>query len=199
MADLWSDYTDFVIDNIDKSIGKKYKMSLRDLLTDPESFSSDPNIQNTIKSMADDVNAYMDQALSKMSAQKQELDDNLTKADSVTKQLAQSISMQAKQNRVPFIVPVSIDRDDTKEEVISVDSAGSDVLALIEKLAASSTLIADFTTQYDNSLIGNWFFSGPKNYTINVYLPDSDIISMQDSRDELLGLLDAASALIAGL
>ncbi|MCL4390893.1 MAG: hypothetical protein QW194_01960 [Candidatus Micrarchaeaceae archaeon] len=199
MADLWSDYTDFVIDNIDKSIGKKYKMSLRDLLTDPESFSSDPNIQNTIKSMADDVNAYIDQALSKMSAQKQELDDNLTKADSVTKQLAQSISMQAKQNRVPFIVPVSIDRDDTKEEVISVDSAGSDVLALIEKLAASSTLIADFTTQYDNSLIGNWFFSGPKNYTINVYLPDSDIISMQDSRDELLGLLDAASALIAGL
>ena len=199
MADLWSDYTDFVIDNIDKSIGKKYKMSLRDLLTDPESFSSDPNIQNTIKSMADDVNAYIDQALSKMSAQKQELDDNLTKADSVTKQLAQSISMQAKQNRVPFIVPVSIDRDDTKEEVISVDSAGSDVLALIEKLAASSTLIADFTTQYDNSLIGNWFFSGPKNYTINVYLPDSDIISMQDSRDELLGLPDAASALIAGL
>ena len=199
MAELWSDYTDFVIDNIDKSIGKKYKMSLRDLLTDPESFSSDPNIQNTIKSMADDVNAYIDQALSKMSAQKQELDDNLTKADSVTKQLAQSISMQAKQNRVPFIVPVSIDRDDTKEEVISLDSAGSDVLALIEKLAASSTLIADFTTQYDNSLIGNWFFSGPKNYTINVYLPDSDIISMQDSRDELLGLLDAASALIAGL
>ena len=199
MADLWSDYTDFVIDNIDKSIGKKYKMSLRDLLTDPESFSSDPNIQNTIKSMADDVNAYMDQALSKMSAQKQELDDNLTRADSVTKQLAQSISMQAKQNRVPFIVPVSIDRDDTKEEVISVDSAGSDVLALIEKIAASSTLIADFTTQYDNSLIGNWFFSGPKNYTINVYLPDSDVISMQDSRDELLGLLDAASAMIAGL
>jgi hypothetical protein len=199
MADLWSDYTDFVIDNIDKSIGKKYKMSLRDLLTDPENFSSDPNIQNTIKSMADDVNAYMDQALSKMSAQKQELDDNLTKADSVTKQLAQSISMQAKQNRVPFIVPVSIDRDDTKEEVISVDSAGSDVLALIEKIAASSTMIADFTTQYDNSLIGNWFFSGPKNYTINVYLPDSDVISMQDSRDELLGLLDAASALIAGL
>lgn len=199
MADLWSDYTDFVIDNIDKSIGKKYKMSLRDLLTDPESFSPDPNIQNTIKSMADDVNAYMDQALSKMSAQKQELDDNLTKADSVTKQLAQSISMQAKQNRVPFIVPVSIDRDDTKEEVISVDSAGSDVLALIEKIAASSTMIADFTTQYDNSLIGNWFFSGPKNYTINVYLPDSDVISMQDSRDELLGLLDAASALIAGL
>ena len=199
MADLWSDYTDFVIDNIDKSIGKKYKMSLRDLLTDPESFSPDPNIQNTIKSMADDVNAYMDQALSKMSAQKQELDDNLTKADSVTKQLAQSISMQAKQNRVPFIVPVSIDRDDTKEEVISVDSAGSDVLALIEKLAASSTLIADFTTQYDNSLIGNWFFSGPKNYTINVYLPDSDVISMQDSRAELLGLLDAASAMIAGL
>ncbi|MCL5122734.1 MAG: hypothetical protein M1279_02070 [Candidatus Marsarchaeota archaeon] len=199
MADLWSDYTDFVIDNIDKSIGKKYKMSLRDLLTDPESFSPDPNIQNTIKSMADDVNAYMDQALSKMSAQKQELDDNLTKADSVTKQLAQSISMQAKQNRVPFIVPVSIDRDDTKEEVISVDSAGSDVLALIEKIAASSTMIADFTTQYDNSLIGNWFFSGPKNYTINVYLPDSDVISMQDSRAELLGLLDAASAMIAGL
>ncbi|MGC8537883.1 MAG: hypothetical protein ACP5MZ_02770 [Candidatus Micrarchaeia archaeon] len=199
MADLWSDYTDFVIDNIDKSIGKKYKMSLRDLLTDPESFSSDPNIQNTIKSMADDVNAYIDQALSKMSAQKQELDDNLTRADSVTKQLAQSISMQAKQNRVPLIVPVSIDRDDTKEEVISVDSAGSDILALIEKLSANSTMIADFTTQYDNSLIGNWFFSGPKNYTINVYLPDSDVISIQSSRDELLALLDAASALISGM
>ncbi len=199
MADLWSDYTDFVIDNIDKSIGKKYKMSLHDLLTDPESFSSDPNIQNTIKSMGDDVNAYIDDALSKMTAQKQALEDNLTRVDTATKQLAQSISMQAKQNRVPFIVPISVERDDTKEEVISVESASSDVLALIEKLAASSNFIADFTTQYDNSLIGNWFFSGQKNYTINVYMPDNDVVSLQSSRDELLGLLDAASSLIVGL
>lgn len=199
MADLWSDYTDFVIDGMDNSIGKKYKMSIRDFLTDPESFGSDPNIQNTIKGMADDVNAYIDQALSKMTAQKQELDGNLTRADSVTKQLAQSISMQAKQNRIPMIVPVSVDRDDTKEEAISVDAAGSDILALIEKLAAASAFIADFTTQYDNSLIGNWFFSGQKNYTINVYLPDNDVISLESSRSELLALLDAASALISGL
>ena len=199
MTDLWSDYTDFVIDNIDNTIGKKYKMSFRDFLTDPQSFSSDPNIQNTIKSMADDVNEYIDQALSKMTAQKQELDANLTRADSVTKQLAQSISMQAKQNRVPLIVPISVDRDDTKEEVISVSSADSSVLALIEKLASASSFIADFTTQYDNSMIGNWFFSGQKNYTINIYLPDSDVISFQDSRAELLALLDAASSLISGL
>ncbi|EQD61661.1 hypothetical protein B2A_03155 [mine drainage metagenome] len=198
MADLWTDYTDFVIDGIDKGIGKKYKVSLRDLLTDPQSYASDPNIQNTIKSMGDDVNAYVDQALSKMAAQKQELDDNLTRVDSVTKQLAQSISMQAKQNRVPFIVPISVDRDDAKEEAISVDSAGSDVLALIEKIVSGSNFIADFTTQYDNSLIGNWFFSGQKNYTINVYMPDNDVISLQGSRAELLGLLDAASALISG-
>ncbi len=199
MAEYWSDYTDFVLTNIDKKISTKYKVSLKKLLGNPSKFASQPNIQATIKSLGDEVNSYIDNAIGTMPDAKKALNDSVLKADAVTKQLAQSISMQAKQHKVPVVRPVSVNRDETRDETVSVDDAGPDVLALVEKLVDSSTMIADFSYQYDNSTIGSWLFSGGKNYILNVFVPDNDVAMLEASRTEIITLLDAAGVMIEGI
>ncbi len=199
MADLWSDFTDFVITNIDKKLGNKYKVSLRNLLSNPSKYSAQQDIQTVIKSMSQDVDLYVDDAVSEMPDEAKRLDDALSKADAVTKQLASTVSMYSKQNKVPLIKPVSINRDLTAEETVSVDSANADVLSLVQKLIGSATLIADFSYKYRDAMIGSWFFGGQKNYTITVYMPDNDVALLESSRNEIKGLLNGASVLVRGI
>ena len=198
MAELWDDYTDVIITSIDESIKGKYKFSLRDILTNPSEFSSQPNIQTDVANMSNDVDNFIDNMLSSLNDEKKALDENLSKADDITKQLAKAISMYAKQNKIPFGVPVSLNRDETKDEVITVDSADSDVLALAEKLVASSTMVMDFTYKYGKSEIGSWFFSGMKNYVLDVYLPENNIIMLNASRDEIKDILNTSLMLLQG-
>ncbi len=199
MAEHWSDYTDFVLTSIDKKISTKYKISLKKLLSGPSKFSSQPNIQATIKNLAEEVNSFIDTAIASMPDAKKALADSVLKADAVTRQLSQNISMQAKQHKVPVVTPVSIIRDETKEEIISVNDSTPDVLALVEKLAASSMLVADFSYAYQNASIGSWLFSGHKNYILEVFVPDNDVAMLEASRIEITDLLAAAGVMIAGV
>lgn len=199
MAELWSDFTDFVITNVDKKMGNKYKVSLRNLLSNPSKYASQADIQTVIKNMTQDVDSYVDQSVDAMPDESKKLDDALKKADSVTKQLSSTISMQCKQNKVPLVKPVSVDRDRTKEEAIFIDSAGSDVVSLAQKLIEISNLIADFSYQYRDAWIGSWLFSGKKNYTLNVYMPDNDVALLEASRNEITALLNGASAVVKGI
>jgi hypothetical protein len=199
MAEFWSDYTDFVLTNIDRKIGGKYKLSLKGLLGDPSKFASQPNIQNTIKNLAEEVNKYLDATLASMGDERKALTDQLLKADAVTKQLAQSVAMQAKQYKVPVVKPVSIQRDETRDETIFVDTVTQDITSLIEKLAGTSTVIADFSYSYQNATIGSWLFSGRKDYVLNVFLPDNDVVMLEASRAEISDLLDAAGVIIQGI
>lgn len=199
MAEYWSDYTDFVLTNMDKKISTKYKLSLKKLLSDPGKFASQQGIQTTIKNLSTEVDSYIDGAIAGMPDTKKALTDTTLKADATTKQLAQSISMQAKQHKVPVVKPVSVVRDEARDEVVSVDDATPDVLALIEKLAGSSVMVADFSYQYENSTIGSWLFSGSKNYLLNVFMPANDVAMLEASRTEIQDLLDAAGVIIEGL
>lgn len=198
MAELWDDYTDVIITSIDESVKGKYKFSLRDILTNPSEFSSQSNIQTDVANISNDVDNFIDNMLSSLSDEKKALDENLSKADAITKQLAKAISTNAKQNKIPFVIPVSVNRDETKDEVITVDSADSAILALVEKLVASSTMVMDFTYKYGESEIGSWFFSGMKNYVLDVYLPESNIIMLNASRDEIKDILNTSLMLLQG-
>jgi hypothetical protein len=199
MADLWSDYSDGVMKNIDRQISTKYKLTLRSLLTDPSKYVSQQNIQITIDNLKEEVQNYADGKAKDMVAEKKAFEDATMHSDALTSQLGQSIAMQAKQNKVPMIKPVAVDRDTTKEERIYVDSVDSGVSALVEKLVSSSVLIADFSAAYGKYKVGEWLFSGSKNYVLAVYLPANSYLLLQSSRDELIGLLDAASGFIKGL
>jgi hypothetical protein len=199
MAELWSDYTDMLIKGIDKQIGSKYKFSLAALLTNPNRYAAQPNVQISIDNMREDVDKYIDDKAKAMADEQKNLDDAASKADSITGQLGRSISVQARQSNIPMIKPVTMDRDTDREETIYVDAIDNGVSALVQKLVSASILVADLSASYKNYSIGSWLFSGSKNYVLNVYMPDSALLALEASRLEINGLLQLASSTIKGL
>jgi uncharacterized protein YllA (UPF0747 family) len=197
MAALWSDISDSLITEMDKKLGSKYKITIRELLANPGRFSKTANIRNTVSNLKEEVDNYIDDALSTMSAEQKALDDAAMKADSLTSQLAQNVSMQAKQYKIPIVKPVMIDRDMSKDETVYINTLDSGVLALVEKLCASSVYIADYGTNFGKYRIGEWLFSGQKNYVIRAYLPPSEVLSLQASKEELDSLFTAALSFLA--
>ena len=127
MADLWSDYTDMLITQFDNAEGKNYKISVRDLLSNPLKYLSQEGISATIENMREDVTSFMDEGIRGAADKKVQFDESLQKCDALTAQLSQSIASRAKQNKIPLIKPVSIERN-TTEEVINIDEVGSDML-----------------------------------------------------------------------
>jgi len=196
MAEIWSDYSGAIISDMDPMIKKKYGFALSDLLTNPKKFAGTEDIGIKIGNIKEEVDSYID--AQKQDALKKETNfsDMLERADSITGKIAQRISVIAKQNNVPSIKPVAIDRNTDNEEHIYVDSSDDSVMALVEKLAASSMVIADFTTDYNDHKLGEWYFSGHKNYTLTVYMPTSNIMLLDTSKEELDALLGAASDFI---
>lgn len=199
MAELWSDYTDMLINGIDKQVGSKYKFSLRALLTDPTKYAAQQNVQMAIDNMKEDVDNYIDGRVKALADEQRSLDDAASKADSITGQLGRSISLQAKQNNVPMIKPVTVDRDTAREETIYIDAVDNGVASLVQKLVSSSMLVADLSVSYKNYTVGSWLFSGSKNYVLSVYMPDSTLLALEASRSEINNLLTSASNFIKGL
>ncbi len=197
MAELWSDYTDSLISDIDTQLGSKYgKMNLRRFLGNPGKFAEQPNIGADFQNLRKDTDAYIDALFADLGTERQEFEDSLLKADTMTAQLGNSISMQAKQLKIPFIKPALMERDDSIDEKIYIDTVNTDVFSLIEKLATNSVYIADNTEIYRERKIGDWLFGGRKNYVLRVYVPQNQAMILSNSRDEINGLFDIASALI---
>lgn len=191
MAELWSDYADEIISSVDSAMSAKYgKVSIRKFLTNPGKYAGSPDMASNAQNMKNDVNAYLDTMLGELSSESKTLSDNLIKAESITTQLSQNISMQAKQNRLPLIKPITLDRDTTTDEIIYIDNVDSGVIALVEKLAAESVYIADSTTVYKDHKLGTWVFGGSKTYVVRAYLPQSEVILVENAKDELNYLFD---------
>lgn len=199
MADLWTDYTDAIITGIDSSGKGDSKITLRDFLTDPGKFAKEPSIQTKIKNIREAADGYIDQRAGQIAKEDQSLEDAIAKADTLSAQIGQSISVRAMQSKVPLIKPVAVDRDLTRDERILVNSVDTSTNTLIDKLVSESTLIADFSTNYKNYRIGEWLFSGAKNYVLAVYLDRNELLLMQGSRAEIDALIDAAANFIKGL
>ena len=199
MAELWSDYTDLLITEIDKGIGTKYKFSLKALLSDPTKYMTQPNIQIAISNMKEDVDNYFNGKIKALAEEQKNLDDAASKADSITGQLSRNIVSQARQANVPVIKPVAIERDMARDMNIYINTVDNDIMSLIQKLVLSSVLVADLSTSYNNYKIGSWLFGGNRNYRLNVYMPDSPLLMLDASRAELNNLLMSASDFVKGL
>lgn len=199
MADLWSDYTDALMKDIDKSLGSKYKMSIQNLLADPTKYVSQPNVQLTVGNMKEDANKYIDGLLGGMPDEVKALEDSTAKANEMTRQLAQNISMQTKQHDVPLVKPYDVTREPAREEVIQIDTVDDQLLKLAEKLTEGSNMVADFTYSFKNFNIGSWLFSrNEKNYVLSVYMPPNNAYDLELSRLELNDLFDDAANFIRG-
>lgn len=198
MADLWSDYTDVLIDVIDAQLKNKYTgMTLRALLTTPSKFANKQNLPATVQQLHADVDEYIEDRFKTLEERVIDTDQKAAKCDAITKQLGQSIAMEAKQNKIPLITPAYIDRDTAKDEVIYVSELDAAVSALVPKLVASSVFISYRFDTYKEYLIGEWLFSGSKNYVLSAYLEPSEVINLTTAKAELDELLDAAAEYVA--
>lgn len=198
MAELWSDFTGAVIKDVDKSTGGKFGFSIEDFLSEVPKYAGSDNIEVTISNMREAVNSHIDELLQEIPEQAKALEDSISRAGAVTKQISQNLAMQARQHNVPIIKPVRFDRGTTSEEMITIGIIDDQVLKLVEKLASESTLIADFSYQFKATQLGSWLFSGGKNYLLNVHVPPSDAYNLELARAELKGLFDAAGEYIRG-
>ncbi len=188
MANPWSDYTDEIISEVDDELGTKYKMSVRRLLAEPTKFMKIDGIGVTVRNMHEDVTNYVDDMLEDMADEQKKFENDVAKAVGITQQLSQNIMMQAKQNKIPFITPAAMERNEAAEEIIYIDNVDSNVLALAESFVKNANLIADFSYNYKDDKIGSWLFDGEKNYMLRVYLPPSQILYLETSKEELENL-----------
>ncbi len=199
MANIWSDDADVLIKRLDKDIVAKYKLSLSDILSNPEKFALQPNILNTISNMKEDADKSIAEMLDGMEEERKKLDDDASKCNAITSQLAQAISLEAKQSKIPLIKLDNFVRDESKDEVIYVKNASGDIMHLVERLVDASLLVADMTSTYNGNLIGEWLFSGSKNYVVRVSLDQNPALNIESSATEIDALLDAASDYIKSI
>lgn len=195
MADTWSDSAGMLIDSVEPTVKQKYNISLRGLLTNPGRYAGTANLATTIDNIHEDIDNYVSETIDSMPEERKSFESDGLKCDSITKQLSQNISLQAKQNSVPLIRPDAMDRDEARDEVFYISSVDNSVLALVQKLVSASTVIADFSRMYRNYNIGEWLFStNAKNYVIRVNLQPSAIVTIDAARDEVNDLLDGVVA-----
>ncbi len=198
MAELWSDYTDSVIGGIDKKIGSKYGLSLRDLLSDPGKFSTKQNLSTTISNLKEEASGYIDALIASMPEQAHEFENAAAKCDSVSRQLSQAVTLQSRQNKVPLINPATVTKDDTRDEIIFISTFDPSVSALIDKLLSHAFYVADYSYKLKSYSIASWLFSGHKDYVINAYLPPNAVLTAEMGRSELIDLLNTAEDYLKG-
>ncbi len=198
MADLWSDYTDSLLKDMDNQSKNKFSAPIYDVLSNLDKYTAQPNISTTLANMREYANTYIDGLLKNMPKEVKALDDSVAKADAITRQLAQNISMQSKQHDVPLIRPFSFTRDDAEDEIIELDTVDDQAIKLMEKLVTRSNVVADFSYQFKDKAVGSWLFGGEKNYLVNVHMPANNAMSLELARSEIGTLFQAALDYLRG-
>ncbi|MHB1830754.1 MAG: hypothetical protein ACYCO0_05170 [Candidatus Micrarchaeaceae archaeon] len=188
----WNSQTDTFVREIDVSVSKKYGISLRKLLLDPQEYEGTGGIAEKAKSIRADVDLYFDDILASLSKEEEDLERNLESSDSVYTQINQIINSRSGIGRVPFIKPADMSFGDSSPEIVYIDQYNSQVDALITKLVNISNYICDISSTYRKYTIGTWVFSGSRSYVLAVNAPTSPVISVENSRDQIDLMLDQA-------
>ena len=84
-----------------------------------------------------------------------------------------------------------LERDETNDETRIISAYNDSIGELFDKILEKSNFIADLSTDYHEYKIGSWLFSGQKNYVLTINQPSSVVLSVENSRDEILALLDS--------
>ncbi|MGC8671774.1 MAG: hypothetical protein ACP5TJ_02690 [Candidatus Micrarchaeia archaeon] len=191
----WDDQTDSIINDINKTVSKKYYINFRDLLLNPGKYVTQDNFPATFQSIRKEVTAYFENLLEGMKDEQERLSEELDSLTSQYQQIDSVISNKASLSRIPYIKSATIERPEN-EEAITIQSYEPGIEALIGKLISISNYVADISTSYGKSVFGSWLFSGQKNYTLSLQVPDNRVLSIQISRDTINSMLDMIGTLI---
>ena len=175
----------------------KYKVSLRELLSDPRKYQDLVGVSDIVEKIREDVEAYFTDLLGGLQPEEEEFAKQLENIDALHTQIGQAISSKAGIGRIPFVKPASFDAGGQQVETIYVDNYDGQTDMLVTKLINSANYILDLSTSYRKYAVGNWFFSGSKNCLLSIPMPDSRIIMVENSRDTIIAAVDNATEFFA--
>ncbi len=193
----WDDSTDVFVRDMESDINDKYKVSLRELLSDPRKYQDLVGVSDIVEKIRGDVEAYFEDLLGGLQAEEEEFTKQLESADALHTQAGQAISSKSGIGRIPFVKPAAFDVGDQPVETVYVDNYDGQTDMLVTKLINGANYILDLSTSYRKYAIGNWFFSGSKNCLLSVQMPDSRILTVENSRDTIMAALDNATEFFA--
>ncbi len=191
----FSPYAEAAIEKLESEILQKYKMSLRDILTNPREYSDKPGITDSVTKMKKDVDDYFNSMKAEYAQEEASLNSELKRLDEIYKQIDLKIKDKSKELGIPYINPITIVRNAENEETIIIYENDDSVQQLIEKLVPTSVYVADISTEYKDYSIGFWLFSGPKTRVLSINPPVSPLIDIEAGHDELISGLDSVTAL----
>lgn len=191
----WSRPTEEMLVKLDSYILQKYKLSMRDIMSNPAEYSTKPGINETISAMEQEVDKYFSEVMSTHAQEQKALDIDLKRIEDLYNKINSLIETKAKELNVPYINPMGISRETTGEETVIIYEFDEEIGSLVSKLVESSVYVADLSTEYADHPIGYWFFSGPKGRAISISPPESSLIELQNSHDEINIALNAAKSL----
>ncbi len=194
----WDDQTDVFINEIDADTTKKYNVSIRKLLLNPQDFTKMDNMPATIDKMKTDVIAYFDELLGDLKDEEDELTKQLEDVDAIHTQINQIVSSRSGIARVPFLTPADFDFGDVTPETIYINKYDGQIDLLITKLINCSNYVCDLSTSYRKYSIGSWLFSGSRSCLLSIKPPESMVVSIENSRDTITSRLDDISDRFAG-
>ena len=191
----WSRSTEEALEKLDSSMLQRYKLSLRDIMSNPVEYSTKPGINDTINSMKREIDSYFSEILLSHAQEQKTLDAELKRIGDIYTKIDSIIESKAKELNIPYINPMEISRETSGEETIMIYDFEESIATLVNKLVENCVYVADLSTDYKDNPIGYWLFSGSKSRALSVNPPQSPLIEIQGSHDEINTALDSAMAL----
>ena len=195
----WDDQTELFIRDIDATAVQKYGISARELILTPDKFEKTEDILDKIKGLRADTDSYFEEVMKDFTAENDELEEDLKKADALYNQVSQSISNKASLGRIPIIKTDGLDLSYSAPEIIYLDQLGSQVDSLVGRLVNFSNYIGDLSVSYRKYMIGSWLFSGQRSYLATVKAPDNPVLEIESSQSAIDAMLDSAGERLSGL
>jgi hypothetical protein len=191
MAETTSN-AEFILKRIAPNIKSKFGIDIEEFLRNPQGFSNDQDIANKIEQIEAELSEDIDEIIKSMGDAQKRFNDDMAKADAVSKKLGQAISIQARQLGIPMITPKDTDGFDNTE-MIYVDNADDNTLALAQKLLGMSNFVIGGALTYNEYKVSDWTFAtNSKNYAIRINIPSNPVLDMEYAKTEITDAIDAA-------
>ncbi|MGA3020484.1 MAG: hypothetical protein ABSD68_00860 [Candidatus Micrarchaeales archaeon] len=186
----WDEQTDMFIADLDANISKKYSLTLRSLLMNPDRYLNKKGVIDTVNAMKKEIDSYFSDLLDGMEDEQQKLETEMEGASEQYTQIDSIISNKSSISRVPYVKPLFISRNANSEEVIVIERYSEDLDSLIGKLINGSSYVADISATYKKYQLGSWLFSGAKNYVLTLNPPISPVLAIENGKNTIDSILD---------
>ncbi len=191
MVELTSN-AEFMIKKIAPNIKGKFGIDIEEFLRDPQEFSNDQDIKNKIEQIEAELSEDIEEIIKGMGEAQKRFNDNMARADAISKKLGQAISIQAKQLGIPLIAPKDTEGFENAE-IIYTDNADDGVTSLAQKLLGISNFVIIGSITYNEYKVSDWTFStNGKNYTIRVSIEPNPVLDLEYARTEVMDAIDSA-------